>query len=206
MRQETGRVVECYPDVFAVVNGQKYLVGHPCDWCVSIGKPDAEGNLEPIPLEGELMDEVFSTLQTMLEEDDVHLFRTPVTLTLQGEFLEDGYEGDEEDDLGEDDYDDEDEDENDGLQFDIIEEGDGQDPGDFEEEELEPTDIDADNVELIASFWHEGAEYSLVRHLDPILLVAKPSQEGDGRYALVSEAEAADVNPVLERLLEKEFS
>jgi hypothetical protein len=32
--------------------------------------------------------QVFSTLQTMLEEDDVHLFRTPVTLTLQGEFLE----------------------------------------------------------------------------------------------------------------------
>eukprot|EP00611_Tribonema_gayanum_P004453 TRINITY_DN13640_c0_g1_i1.p1 TRINITY_DN13640_c0_g1~~TRINITY_DN13640_c0_g1_i1.p1 ORF type:complete len:174 (-),score=28.12 TRINITY_DN13640_c0_g1_i1:349-870(-) len=71
--EETGRVVECYPDVFAVVNGQKYLVGHPCDWCVSIGKPDAEGNLEPIPLEGELMDEVFSTLQTMLEERGAYL-------------------------------------------------------------------------------------------------------------------------------------
>jgi hypothetical protein len=30
--QESGRVVECYPDVFAIVNGKRYLVGHPCDW------------------------------------------------------------------------------------------------------------------------------------------------------------------------------
>ena len=51
-------MIECYPDVFAFIDGQKYLVGHPCDWSVSIGKPDANGNLEPVPLDGELMDEV----------------------------------------------------------------------------------------------------------------------------------------------------
>jgi hypothetical protein len=51
-------VIECYPDAFAVIGSDKYFVGHPCDWCVSIGRPDGQGGLEPIPLEGELMDEV----------------------------------------------------------------------------------------------------------------------------------------------------
>jgi hypothetical protein len=56
--QESGRVIECYPDAFAVIGSERYFVGHPCDWCVSIGRPDGQGGLEPIPLEGELMDEV----------------------------------------------------------------------------------------------------------------------------------------------------
>jgi Protein of unknown function (DUF3727) len=68
-------------------------------------------------------------------------------------------------------------------------------------------------VDLIASFWHDEVEYSLVRHLDPMVLVAKvvatennpTGDDQDGTYALLSEAESEKMNPIIEQLLQQTF-
>ncbi|CAM9520273.1 unnamed protein product, partial [Chrysoparadoxa australica] len=173
VREEQGeKAIECYVDTFAVLDGQNYLIGHPCDWVVSIGVPDESGGLEEVPIDSDLMDELFPIMQRNLEEDEVYLFRTPLTLTLQGEFLDDDYEDvDNASSL---------------LTSDLT---------------PQPSEIDDESVELIASFWHEEVEYSLVKHLAPFLLVAKPAEEGDDSYRLLSEEEARRVNPVVEELM-----
>ncbi|CAN0326633.1 unnamed protein product, partial [Scytosiphon promiscuus] len=52
------RVIECYADRFAVVGGRRYMIGHPCDWAVSICVPTEEGKVEAVPLGSELMEEL----------------------------------------------------------------------------------------------------------------------------------------------------
>ncbi|CAM9097028.1 unnamed protein product [Phaeothamnion confervicola] len=211
---ETGRAIECYPDAFAEVDGQRYVIAEPCDWSVSIGRPNKEGGLEPVAVDSKLMDRIFPLLQSYLEEDEIHLFRTPVTLTLQGEFLEDGDDDDDDDggdgvdgDGGENDYF---EDELiEGVDYEVLQEapadfsveddgafgrggsGNSDDDGAEEEEELEATQVMEEGVELVASFWDEGVEYSLVRHLEPVLLVARAATSG--AYHLLSEEEALKV-------------
>lgn len=122
-------MLQVFADVLAKVDGQEYLIGHPCDWAVSIGKPNAKGGMRPVPIDSEEMDDIFGPLETMLEEDDIHLMRSAVTLTLQGEFLDDDAEEvDDDDDDYEDDEDDEEDDQYDWRDdFEIIEEGDGED-------------------------------------------------------------------------------
>lgn len=57
------RVIECYADRFAVVGGRRYMIGHPCDWAVSICVPTEEGKVEAVPLGSELMEELVPGLQ-----------------------------------------------------------------------------------------------------------------------------------------------
>lgn len=65
-RQQTNRtprVIECYADRFAVVGGRRYMIGHPCDWAVSVCTPKDEGSVEAVPLDSELMEELLPGLQ-----------------------------------------------------------------------------------------------------------------------------------------------
>lgn len=39
------------------------MIGHPCDWAVSICIPKEEGNVEAVPLDSELMEELIPGLQ-----------------------------------------------------------------------------------------------------------------------------------------------
>lgn len=59
----TPRVIECYADRFAVVGGRRYMIGHPCDWAVSVCTPKDEGSVEAVPLDSELMEELLPGLQ-----------------------------------------------------------------------------------------------------------------------------------------------
>ena len=63
-------------------------------------------------------------------------------------------------------------------------------------------------MELIASFWHEGKEYSLVRHIDPTLLLAveaEHAEKGLVKWRLVSEEESK-IMPVIELLMTQKFA
>lgn len=62
-QQRTPRVIECYADRFAVVGGRRYMIGHPCDWAVSVCTPKDEGSVEAVPLDSELMEELLPGLQ-----------------------------------------------------------------------------------------------------------------------------------------------
>lgn len=59
-------MIECYADRFAVVGGRRYMIGHPCDWAVSICIPTEEGKVEAVPLGSELMEELVPGLQVSL--------------------------------------------------------------------------------------------------------------------------------------------
>ncbi|CAN0378867.1 unnamed protein product, partial [Ectocarpus sp. 12 AP-2014] len=152
--------------------------------------------------------------QRELEAEDVHLFVTPITLTLQvpaGDFLDDDDEEEDEDE-------DEDEEEieyssnkgtafigDEEIEYEVLEEGDGSYPTEEEEEEEDvrvPTDITAEGVELIASYWYEDKEYALVKHLDPVFVIARQTKNG---YYLLGEEEAAAVKPKVEAMLLEEI-
>lgn len=39
------------------------MIGHPCDWAVSVCTPKDEGSVEAVPLDSELMEELLPGLQ-----------------------------------------------------------------------------------------------------------------------------------------------
>ena len=72
-------------------------------------------------------------------------------------------------------------------------------------EDRQPTNVDDEDVDLIASFWHEKKEYCLVRMRNPVWLIAKKVAMKDGMeyYYLLDQEEAAKVNPVVESMMIK---
>lgn len=68
------------------------------------------------------------------------------------------------------------------------------------DEEDEEGDEDEEEVEIMLSFEHRGIEYSLVRLLDPVLLVAKQDPKYPQKRVLLDEEESNKVMPFLEDL------
>jgi len=68
------------------------------------------------------------------------------------------------------------------------------------DEEEEEGDEDEEEVEIMISFEHKEIEYSLVRLLDPVLLVAKSDPQNAGKRILLDEEESNKVMPLLEDL------
>lgn len=69
-------MIECYADRYAVVGGRRYVVGHPCDWSVSLCIPKGKDGVEPIPLESDLMQELLPGLQVRLARNTMGIRRT----------------------------------------------------------------------------------------------------------------------------------
>ena len=177
--QPNNSFIECYADAVATFDDgsgkgstTEYTIGVPCDYCVALCYKGDDGELVPIELEDELMDDVFSIAENIVAEefdDELGLQRTPQTLTLVGELEEDD-EDDEDEDAEDDEDDDEDDDEFTG------------------EEE----------VELLLAFEHRDREFSLVRFMDPVLIVGKADPERPDIRVLLSPEESEWVMPLLE--------
>jgi len=169
--------IDCYADSVANLEGVEYTIGVPCDYCVALCYYDPDGNLVPVDLNDQLMDDIFPVAENIVTEEfgeELVLQRTPQTLTLVGELEED-------DDEDEDDEDDEDED------------GDSPYEGD-------------EDVEVLLSFEHRGTEFNLVRFLDPVLLVAKRDPERPDMRNLLSPEESDRIMPLLEEMFLKMHS
>jgi hypothetical protein len=183
----TNTFIECYADCWCQLDGITYTVGVPCDTAVSICRMGPVGQL--ISLEEAEIDDVFSIAAAALRDefdDELVLQRTPQTLTLVGELVDD-----------DDDEDDEEDEDDDDLDHKDLNAEDDEDVGDGNDEE----DESDESVELLMSFEHRGDEYVLVRMLDPVLLVGV-SNEGGGpetmkRFLLTAE-ESDKIMPVLE--------
>uniref|UniRef100_A0A7R9ZCD2 Uncharacterized protein n=1 Tax=Pseudictyota dubia TaxID=2749911 RepID=A0A7R9ZCD2_9STRA len=83
--------IECYADSVVTLEGQTYTIGSPCDCSVALTYFDESGQLFPVELDSELMDDVFPVAETIVEEEfgeELVLQRTPQTLTLVGELEE----------------------------------------------------------------------------------------------------------------------
>jgi hypothetical protein len=167
--KEGNRFIECYADSIAIVEGEEYTIGVPCDYCVALCYTDMDNNLVPVDLNDKLMDDIFPIAENVISEEfgeELVLQRTPQTLTLVGE-LEDDEDGE--------DHDDDDE------------ENDDDDPYDGEEE-----------VELLLTFDHRDREYSLVRLMDPVLLVGRTDADRPDLRVLLSPEESEEIMPILE--------
>jgi len=174
--KENNSFIECYADAVADIEGVSYTIGVPCDMPVALCYlEEGTEELVSIDLDDELMDDVFSMAQTAIEDDfgeELVLARTPQSLTLVGEL-----ELDSEDD--------------EARLNDEFEEDEG-----FERDEEDP---DEEEVEVLLSFEHQGKEISLVRLLDPLLLVGKLSSEREDQRLLLTVTESEQVLPILEK-------
>lgn len=90
--------IECFADSKTIIDGIEYTIGVPCDNAVSLCYFDKEGNLLPVELDDEMMDDVFPIAESVVADEfgeELVLERTPQTLTLVGELEE--IDDDEED-------------------------------------------------------------------------------------------------------------
>ncbi len=80
--------------------------------------------------------------------------------------------------------------------FEIIKQGSGStthsDIQDDEEEDFEPSQVNVEGVKLIASFLYNNEQFSLVKHLEPMLFVGRRFDSENINY-LVSGHEATEV-------------
>jgi hypothetical protein len=96
--------IECYADSVAVVDGEEYTIGVPCDYAVALCYFE-DDNLLPVELTDSLMDDIFPIAENIVAEEfgeELALQRTPQTLTLVGE-LEEDEDDDDMDDIDDDD-------------------------------------------------------------------------------------------------------
>lgn len=142
----------------------------PCDYSVALCYFDGSDQLVPVELDDELMDDIFPMAESIVGEE----FGEELVLqrTPQTLTLVGELEEDDEEDFEEDD----------SLTLD----------DDAEEDEEE--------VEVLLSFEYRGKEFSLVRLLDPILLVGKVDPASPDNRILLTPEESDAVMPVLEAM------
>jgi hypothetical protein len=95
--------IECYADSIAILDGEEYTIGVPCDYSVALCYFE-DGDLVPVELDDKLMDDIFPIAENIVAEEfgeELVLQRTPQTLTLVGELEEDEEDEDEEGASGE---------------------------------------------------------------------------------------------------------
>ncbi|BAC09419.1 DUF3727 domain-containing protein [Thermosynechococcus vestitus] len=84
---DEGRFLDCYVEFRLNVQGETYALLRPVDYPVEIFAVVAENDEEEtlVPLEEEEIDQVFDTARAILEEQNLTLKRTALTLTVAGE-------------------------------------------------------------------------------------------------------------------------
>lgn len=60
--------IECYADSVAYVNGEEYTIGVPCDYSVALCYFDDDGQLIPVELDDDLMDDIFPLAEMIVAE------------------------------------------------------------------------------------------------------------------------------------------
>jgi hypothetical protein len=166
LTDEAGRSLNCYIERSLSVDEQEYVLLLPVDSAVEIFAWQSDGEEEEaVPVEDEAtLDQIFSTAEAVLAEQNLILKRTAFALTVAGELppVED----------------------TELFTLEIEEEG----------AELEP-----EQLQLLASFYHEDREYAIYTPLDPLLFFARLTATGQPQ--LLSPEEFRKVQPLLEEQL-----
>ncbi len=158
-----------------VLEGQPYGLLQPVDApAVIFSWQDDDEDPVPVEEESELK-ALFPTAKAVLEEQNLTLLPTAITLTVEGDLPDVEDEEDEEADL------------NGADHYDVYD----------DEEELEEEEF-----QLLAIFYYEEREYGIYTPLDPFLIVARME---DGEPKLISPEEYARIEPLLEAELAKEI-
>lgn len=161
LTDESGRTLTCSIEHSLELEGQDYVLLLPIDSPVEIFAWQAEGDdEEAVPVEDEDVDPLFSIAKAVLEEQNLTLKRTAITLTVEGDLPDLSSE-----DIGEDEDTEE---------------------GDYEE------------LQWLASFYHEELEYAIYTPLDPFFVLARIN--ADGQPELLSPEEFQKLEPMLPTL------
>lgn len=161
LTDESGRTLTCSIEHSLELEGQDYVLLLPIDSPVEIFAWQAEGDdEEAVPIEDEDVDPLFSIAKAVLEEQNLTLKRTAITLTVEGDLPDLSSE-----DIGEDEDTEE---------------------GDYEE------------LQWLASFYHEELEYAIYTPLDPFFVLARIN--ADGQPELLSPEEFKKLEPMLPAL------
>jgi hypothetical protein len=163
--------IECYADSVAIVDGAEYTIGVPCDYSVALCYFDDEDQLVPVELDDKLMDDLFPLAESIVGEE----FGEELVLQRTPQTLT------------------------------LVGELDDDDEEDFEEDdelstEDDEAEEDEEEVEVLLSFEFKGKEFSLVRMLDPILLVGKVDPNVPDNRILLTPDESDAVMPRLEEM------
>ena len=155
--------IDCFIDRVYEVDGVEYTIGTPCDYVVSICTTEAsseasdddddDGELNPIDIEPDttkIIDELFPIMAKAVADE----FDGEMTLSRTPQYMTL---------LGDIDLDDEDDLDND----------------DVDETEDYDEDEEDEEVQVILTFDKDGTEYTLVRELEPMLLVGKAPKPED---------------------------
>lgn len=166
LTDEKGRSLECYIEHSLNVDGQEYVLLLPVDSPVEIFAWQGDDEEEEAVLveDDAIIDEIFTTAQAVLSEQNLVLKNTAYALTVAGELPPV-----EESEL-----------------FTLEIEDD--------EAQLEP-----EQLQLLASFYHEEQEFAVYTPLDPLLFFARITKTGNPE--LLSPEEFRQVQPLLEEHL-----
>lgn len=166
LTDDKGRSLECYIEHSLEVDGQEYFLLLPVDSPVEIFAWQGDGEEEEAILveDDATIDQIFTTAQAVLSEQNLILKNTAYALTVTGELPP------------------------------------------VEESELftleiedEQSDLEPEQLQLLASFYYEDQEYAIYTPLDPLLFFARISKTG--KPELLSPEEFRQVQPLLEEHL-----
>lgn len=168
LTDEKGRTLTCYIEHSLKLADQEYVLLLPVDTPVEIfswEETDDEDEEAAVPVSDDaIIEGVFPIAKAVLEEQNLTLHRSAVTLTVEGDLPD--FEEDEETELDE----------------------------NLEEEE---------ELQLLASFYHEEQEYAIYTPLDPFLILARLDEAGQPQ--LLSEEEMQKLEPLLPMLEDQLF-
>ncbi|MBE9005817.1 DUF3727 domain-containing protein [Fortiea sp. LEGE XX443] len=166
LTDDTGRTLECYIEHSLSVDEQEYVLLLPVDSPIEVFAWEGEDEEEEAVLveDDAIIDEIFSTAQAVLSEQNLILKNTAYALTVAGELP-----AVEESEL-----------------FTL-------------EIEDDEADLEPEQLQLLASFYHQDQEYAIYTPLDPLLFFARITK--DGQPELLSPEEFRQVQPLLEEQL-----
>ncbi len=172
-----GRSLLCFLERSLMLDDQPYGLLQPVDAPAVIFSWEDDGE-EPVPVEDEdAIKTIFPTAKAVLEEQNLTLLATAITLTVEGDLP------DVEDDDGDDSA-----------------ELNGADRHHVDEEE--DLDEEAEEFQLLAIFYHQQQEYGVYTPLDPFLIVARLDND---EPQLISPEEYERIEPLLEAALAEQI-
>lgn len=167
LTDEAGRTLTCTIEHALEVEGQEYVLLLPVDAPVEIftWQEESDDEEEAILVEDDAeIEQLFPIAKAVLEEQNLTLKRSAVTLTVEGELP------------------------------------------DYEEEDyLETNGDDEDELQYLASFFHQEREFEVYAPLDPLFILAR--MDADNQPQLLSQDELEKIEPLLpeieDRLLDQ---
>ena len=199
---ETATFIQCYMLATAKINGTNYGVGFPMDMPVMLTYFE-NAELKPVNPDYPEYEHLLNHVTVQLESNDLQLYKTPVVLTLQGDFEDDSFNnlyGSADDDEEQyDDYDDDDAEEEElpleellAMDMDDDEDADMDDEYNNEDDDTEDEEVESnidDDDDEDGEGDGDNADFSSFLNTSPIKIAGSANRPD---FTLVTSAQSSD--------------